>query len=381
MLLLVLAITLAALALFGAAFNLAAAVLAQRYRRIALPGVGKVPAVTILKPLHGAEPALAANLHTTFAQDYAAPIQIVAGTRRADDPARRAILQVATEFPAIPLTVIADGARHGANNKLSNLLNMVGCAHHPLIVLADSDVAWPGDAIAQLATALAEPGVGAASCLHAGRGDAGFWSVLAAMDISYRYMPAVIVGTATGLAHPMLGPTMALRRETLDAIGGFGAFKDVLADDYEIGRAVRRLGLRTVLPRFFVTHACGERSLSALIAHELRWSVTISRIDPAGFAGSFVTHSLPLAMLGAALAGFAVESLLVVAVSLAARVMLKLRMDKISGIVSGPVWLLPLRDPLSFAIFCTAFFVRDVDWRGSKFRVTRDGRLQNKVSS
>lgn len=381
MVLTIVATALAAFALFGTAFNLAAAALARHDQRMPRVIGDDWPDVTVLKPLHGAEPRLAANVRTAFDQPYPARLQIVAGTRLADDPACAEIARVAEDFPGVSFDAVADGTRVGANNKLSNLTNMIGHARHPVIVIADSDVAWPRETLARLAAALVVPGVGVASCLHAGRGDAGFWSVLAAMDISYRYMPSVIVGTATGLAHPTLGPTMALRRETLDAIGGFSAFKDVLADDYEIGRAVRALGLRTVLPGFFITHACSETSLRALVAHELRWAVTIYRIDPAGFAGSFVTHSLVLAMLAAALSSFAMLSLGVVALSLVGRVVVKLRMDAVSGVVAGPLWLLPLRDALSFGIFCATFFKHDVVWRGARFRVSRDGRLHSGISS
>ena len=375
------AIALAALALIGSGFNLAAAILASRYRRQPCDMRADAPAVTVLKPLHGAEPALAANLASAFAQGYDAPVQIVAGLRDADDPARSIIAATADDYPGIACDIVVDNTRHGINNKLSNMINMTGRARHPVIVLADSDVAWPADTLAQLTTALAEPGVGLVSCLHVGRGDAGFWSRLAAMDISYRFMPSVIVGTAAGLANPALGPTMALRRETLDRIGGFTAFKDMLADDYEIGRAVRALGLRTVIPPFFIVHSCPDATLAAVIAHELRWSVTIYRIDPYGFAGSFVTHCLPLALLAALAAWFSLGSLAVVAVSLVARCVLKLRMDAASGAVSGPVWLLPLRDLLSFGIFCATFFARNVHWRGARFRVTGDGRLHSNASS
>lgn len=357
----------------GALFSAAAALLVGRYR--AMPVAGDMPAVTVLKPLHGAEPALGANLATLFAQAYPAPVQVIAGVRNADDPARAVLADAARHAPHVALDSIADATRHGTNNKLSNLINMATHIRHPLVVMADSDVAWPPDTLRQLAAALADPTVGLASCLHAGRGDAGFWSTVAAMDISYRYMPSVIVGTALGLAKPALGPTMALRRETLDAIGGFAAFSDVLADDYEIGRAVRGLGLKTMLPRCFVVHGCSESSLAALVAHELRWSVTIFRIDPGGYAGSVMVHALPLALLGAAAAGFSAASLWVLAGTLLARAAVKIRMDMVSGVVSGPLMLMPFRDVLSFGIFWATFFVHDVDWRGTKFRVTRDGKL------
>lgn len=360
----------------GSLFALAAALLAGRYRPRPANDAA-LPAVTILKPMHGDEPALIANLTAAFAQDYPAPVQIIGGVRDRRDPALHRFLDVAAAFPLVDAVAIDNPRLHGANNKLSNLANMATAIRHPLVVIADSDVAWPPGTLRRLAAALAQPGVGIATCLHVGRGDAGFWSRVAAMDLSYRYMPMVMVGTAMGMAHPALGPTMALRRDTLAAIGGFAAFGEVLADDYEIGRAVRATGLRSVLPALFVVHGCGEASLAALVAHELRWSITIARIDPPGFVGSIITHAVPLALIGAAIGQFDVEPLAVLAVALAARWIVKLRIDAVSGHASGPAWLLPLRDVLSFAIFCASFAINKVDWRGAQFRVTRDGKLQS----
>lgn len=375
MLLTIASILVLAVAVAGALFNVAAAFLIRRPGPV--PFLADWPGITVLKPVHGTEPALAANLAALFAQDYPGPVHIIFGTRNADDPALAVIADVRARFPTAEIDIVISDRRWGANNKLSNLANMDEVGRHPLVVIADSDVDWAADTLRRLAGALAEPGVGLASCLHVGRGDAGAWSVLAAMDLSYRFMPSVLMGVALGMAKPTLGPTMAFTRETLGRIGGFAAFGDVLADDYEMGEAVRALGLRTVLPPFYITHGCSEPTLRALVRHELRWTVTIFRIDPAGFAGSLVVHTLPMALIGAALAGFSTAGLAVLAVAFASRALVRLRMDIASGSVSGPLMLVPFRDLLSFALFCATFFVHKVDWRGSQFRVTRDGRLQS----
>ncbi len=362
-------------AVAGAIFNIAAACLIRAPG--AVPDLAEWPAVTVLKPIHGTEPALAANLAALFAQDYPGPVQIIFGTRNPNDPALAVITEVRARYPEADIDIVISDRRWGTNNKLSNLANMDEVGRHPLVVIADSDVDWAPDTLRRLAGALAEPGVGLASCLHVGRGDAGVWSVLAAMDLSYRFMPSVLMGVALGMAKPTLGPTMAFTRETLGRIGGFAAFGDVLADDYEMGEAVRALELRTVLPPFYITHGCSEPTLPALARHELRWTVTIFRIDPAGFAGSLVVHTLPMALIGAALAGFSTVGWAVLAAAFASRALVRLRMDIAAGSVSGPLMLVPFRDLLSFALFCATFFVHKVDWRGSQFRVTRDGRLKS----
>jgi len=375
MVLAIVSIILLGVSIAGALFNIATA------RVIRAPGplphLAEWPAITVLKPVHGTEPALAANLTALLAQNYPGAVQIVFGTRDPDDPALAVIADLRRANPGADIDIVISDRRWGANNKLSNLTNMDEVGRHPIVIIADSDVDWAPDTLRRLAGALAVPGVGLASCLHVGRGDAGFWSRLAAMDISYRFMPSVLMGVALGMARPTLGPTMAFTRETLARIGGFAAFGDVLADDYEMGAAVRALGLSTVLPPFYITHGCSESSLAALVRHEMRWTVTIFRIDPAGFAGSIVVHTLPIALIGAALGGFSAVGLAVLGGAFASRALVKLRMDRVSGSVSGPLWLVPFRDLVSFALFCATFFVHKVDWRGSQFRVTRDGRLQS----
>ncbi|MBY0520688.1 MAG: bacteriohopanetetrol glucosamine biosynthesis glycosyltransferase HpnI [Sphingomonas sp.] len=371
----VIAALLLAIALFGAGYNVFAALLLRRPCPVA--PAQHWPSVTILKPLHGLEPALPANLATFFAQDYPGPVQIIFGARSPTDPALALAREMAQAHGDTDAAFVADATRHGANNKLSNLTNMMVAAKHEIIVVADSDVAWTAGSLRLIVAAMADPKIGLVSCLLRGRGDAGFWSRLAAMDIAYRYMPSVVVGTAIGLARPVLGPTHALRRSTLDTIGGFVAFADVLADDYEIGRAVRGLGLETRVTDFYVTHGCADPTLPALVAHELRWSVTIFRIDPLGFAGSAAVHALPIALIGAAAAQFSVVSQIILAATLAARILVKQRMDHVAGGSAGPLWLLPARDLLSFALFCATFFIDKVNWRGTQFRVTRDGKLHS----
>ena len=360
----------ALMALAGAGYAIAAAALVGGLASPPPAPGGAQPPVTVLKPLHGAEPELAENLSSFLRQDYGAPVQLICGVQDPADAALKAVEAVRTAFPGQDVRAVVDKRSHGTNRKVSNLINMMQRARHELIVLSDSDISARPDYLARIAAALAEPGVGAATCYYYGRGVAGPWSQLAAMGVSYGFLPNVLVGVALGAAKPCMGSTIALRRETLDQIGGFGAFAEVLADDYEIGRAVRARGLRVVLPPFAVAHACSERSLSALIRQELRWAVTVRIIDPAGHAGSVVTHTLALALIAAVLLGGTLPSLGVVAVALASRAWLKGRFDRSLGHASGPWSLLILRDLLTFAVFLGSFFARAVYWRGARFGVS-----------
>ena len=362
-------------AAIGTLLILAAALACARFaRRIAQAPGGAAEPVSLLKPLHGAEPCLRDNLQSFLDQQWAAPITLIAGIQRADDPAGDAVRALATTADR-RVCLVQNARRHGANAKVGNLINMAPSAPHPLIVLADSDMVAPPDYLTRLAGALAVPGVGAVTCGYAGRGDTGFWSVLGAAMLSYHFLPSVIFAEALGAGDACMGSTIALRAETLAAIGGFEAFADILADDHAIGAAVRGLGLKVALAPVIVTHASSEPSFPALIRHELRWAATVRDLNPGGMLGMTLLHPLPFALAALALAPGA-ATLALVAAAIGARLCVAAVVDRMAGRRSAPWALLPLRDLLTFGVHVSCFFVRRVEWRGTRLAMRAEGRIE-----
>ncbi len=368
--------TLIAGALGGTAYQVAAANIAGRMLwRSAIPRPVMFPSVTLLKPLYGDEPGLEEALASALRQDYPAEVQVIFGVRNPLDPALAVVDRLRARFPGADVMVVADPRLHGSNHKISNLINMAAAAKHDLLVLADSDITVPRDYLRRIAAEVLAPGVGIVSCLYTGSGRAGFWSRLSAMAISYHFLPNAIFGIGCGLAFPCFGSTVALKRETLSRIGGFEAFVDYLADDYEMGRAVRKEKLAIVYPSLTVEHGCSEASLGALVHQELRWARTIRVINPVGHWGSIVTFPLPLAILGTLTLGFSPATGVVLATALAGRLFLKSRIDRLAGRDADPIWLVPLRDMLSFGVFVASLFGGSVSWRGLRLRVDKSGAV------
>jgi len=369
---------LAAIALVGTVYTFLAAGLAGRFMRHR-PGSGaQDPAVTVLKPLHQGEPDLSRNLETFFAQDYGGDFQIVFGVHDRQDPAVQVVRALQAKYPHRDTMIVADTALYGANAKVSNLINMLPAARHDTLVLSDSDIAVGPGWLSQVTEALSRPGVGIVTCLYTGEPAADghkLWSSLAAMGTSYTFLPNAVLGTSLGLAAPCFGSTIALKRETLEEVGGFQAFADQLADDYEMGRAVRAMGYTLAIPALGVGHTAAENSFRDLFRHELRWTRTIRLVNPAGHLGSFVTHGFAFALLAAVLLHFNPASLAVLGLALAARLVLKARIDGLFGTYAGPLWLMPLRDLLSFAVFLASLSGESVHWRGTHFAVEASGAM------
>ncbi len=354
-------------------YTFIAALLAARFARQprAIP-VPPVP-VTILKPLYGDEPRLVDNLETFLLQPWDAPIQLLCGVHSESDTAFAAVEALKARHPDADITCVIGGGVHGSNGKVGNLINMMPAAKHGILILSDSDMVAPRDYLREVVSALAQPGTGAVTCLYRGRGDAGFWSRLGAAGLSWQFLPGVITSLALKAGDVCMGSTIALRRETLEQIGGFARFVDILADDHAIGAAVREIGLGVVVPPMVMPHASIDRSARDLIRHELRWAATVRQVNPAGYAGMIFTHPLSLALITTALSPLIGAGLLVAAS--VARLLLIGRIDRLCGTGTASPALLPLRDTLSFFVFIGGFVTGSVDWRGERLRMETRGRV------
>jgi ceramide glucosyltransferase len=336
------------------------------------PTSADAPPVTVLKPLHRAEPDLAQRLAALCRQDYTGPVQIVCGAQGDLAPATAAVRAVNADFPDA-VELVAEQRRHGTNGKVSNLANMLPRARYDTIVLSDSDIVVERDYLRRVVGLLAEPDVGAVTCLYYGIGGAGLWSRVSALATNAHFLPQAITALGLRLGKPCCGATIALRRSMLDRIGGFAAFADVLADDYAIGVAVRAAGYEVKAAPFVVGHRSFERNLREFMRHEVRIARTIRSIDPLGYAGTILTHPLPLALLGMLSGGLTATLLMLAAV--AARVTLCRCVERRFGLPRQNYWLLSLQDVLVFGVYVASFFGARVQWQGVDFRVAADGTL------
>jgi ceramide glucosyltransferase len=362
------------MAVAGTVFGVVSTVATARFLRRTPAGPVQTPAVTLLRPMKGLDPEADANLASLVAQDYPGPVQIILGADSEADPAIAAARALKAAFPDRDIVIVTDPTLHGTNRKLGNLINMAPRITGDIVVISDSDVRLPPGGLAAFVGALQQPGVGLVYGLYRGRPAGNLWSRIAALDINARFAANVVVGQALG-SHPVLGPTMALRRETLERAGGFERLRDVLADDFELGRMVRELGLTITCPPILIEHLFPERSLGDVWTHELRWARTIRLLNPGGYAGSIITYALPLALIGAALTGLAPWALFALAVMALLRLIQCLTICTVMRADLGAIWLFPLRDLLAFGLFLAAYFGDRIEWRGARLRVKADGAM------
>ena len=199
------------------------------------------PAITVLKPVCGYEPGLEAALLSFCTQAYPA-FQMIVGAQDRNDPALDVARRLQARFPGL-IDIVVDGALHGPNRKISNLMNMLPAARHETLVFGDSDLHVRPDYLRQVVATLLTPGTGLVTAICGGEAvHSAVAGQLGAMHISHSFLPGALLGAWVG-RQDCLGTTMAIRRHTLEQAGGLAALVPHLADDNLLGRLVRQLGL------------------------------------------------------------------------------------------------------------------------------------------
>jgi ceramide glucosyltransferase len=366
---------------FGAALYAVVAVVASRVstaRAAARERLAAPTPVSVLKPLCGAEPRLFENL-ATFCEQTHPSFEVICGVSRMDDPAIAIVHQLQAAYPQRRISLVVDPRIHGTNLKVSNLINLAQWARHDVFVLADSDIAVEPDYLERVCAPLADAQNGIVTCLYRAKGIAGFWSRVGAQFINEWFVPSVRIAHLFGSTRFGFGATLALRRATLERIGGFERLSNTLADDYWLAEHVRELGLNTLLSPVVVETDVTESTLDALWDRETRWLRTIRSVNRLGFTFLFVTVTLPWIACGAwlafALHGTAVHPALraalvaAVVTGAAARVMLHAMASSEGNMFRRDLALMPVRDALLFAQWMAGSFGSTVMWRGVRMPV------------
>jgi ceramide glucosyltransferase len=333
----------------------------------------KAPSVTLFKPLCGAEAETYDCLRSFCDQDYP-EFEVIFGVTDLNDPVVAIVERLKQEFPQRPLQLVVDRRQHGSSRKVSNLVNMMPLAHHEFFVISDSDVRVGRDYLAKVVAPLLDAGVGIVTCPYRGIPRSGLWSLLGSQFINEWFMPSVRVAALSGSRSFAFGVTIAISRRALARIGGFMAIANQLADDYRLGELTRRLGLKTVLSDVVVDTNVVEGSFGELVRHELRWLRTIRAVRPVGYCFSFITFGVPVAILGALLAGGAAPAIAMLAVTAAVRILLHFKTRNQDASLRQ-LFILPIRDLLSVALWSWSFVTRRVHWRNDQFLVNRDGSV------
>ena len=335
------------------------------------------PAVTLLKSLKGADASTESCLRSWFTQEYGGEMQILFGVASADDPACEIVRALIKEYPSRNAQLIVCAAPLGANAKASKLAELEALARHEVVVISDADVRAPADLLANAVAPLREAGVGLVSCFYRLANPSTLAMQWEAIAINADFWSQVLQSQSLKPLDFALGAVMVTRRKQLGEIGGFKALADCLADDYQLGNRIARMGHRIALCPVVVECWDPPMTWRGVWKHQLRWARTIRVCQPLPYFFSILSNPTLWPLLWLALAP-AKGSLTMFAAALCVRSLaaLDLQWQLTRSLRHLPfLWLAPIKDLLQAAVWLCAFTGNRIAWRGRQFRLRRDGTL------
>jgi ceramide glucosyltransferase len=316
-------------------------------------------------------------------QQYQGPYEILFGVSNMADPAVTAIERLKAEFPGRTIRLVLCPELLGANGKVSNLVQMLGCAQYDHILINDSDIKVSPQYLRRIMGCFHLPKrrggrVGLVTALYRGQAHSTIGSRMEALGIATDFIAGVL--TARQIEDGIrfgLGSTLAVSREALDAIGGLEPLVDYLADDYELGARVWRNGFEVVLSGEVVETFLPAYRFGQFLAHQIRWGRSTRYSRKLGYTGMVFTYGLPWALCNLIASGASLSSVALLSLTLLARVALALAVGV--GVLGDrqvlrDLWLLAPRDVVALGVWIWSFAGNTVAWRGQRFSL-KDGKM------
>jgi ceramide glucosyltransferase len=334
------------------------------------------PPVSILKPVRGLDPEVYENLSSFCKQDYPC-FELLLGVSDAYEPIIPVIERLQQAYPERDIRLVV-GQTFGSNRKASILHHLSKQAHHEVLVISDSDMRVTPDYLRRVVAPLVDAQVGLVTCPYHGGCANGLTARLEALYMGVTFLPLVVIASQLFGVQFAMGSTAVVRRRHLSQVGGFAAIADHLADDYQLGARIAQLGLKVHLSDYVVTSILGSPTLEELWYREVRWARCNRVSRPMAYPGLLLTFSTPLALVLLLISGFEVAGWLALGLSLSLRWLIAWQISGYTGDFTARrslIWL-PVRDTLSATVWCAGGVGRQVVWRGERFVLQGDGRMQ-----
>jgi ceramide glucosyltransferase len=334
------------------------------------------PPISILKPLRGLEDNLFGNLESFCIQDYP-EYEVIFSLQDENDPAYKVVRKVKEKFADKPISIVIERCHHGFNPKVNNLFSAYQHSKYPTILISDSNVLVDPYYLRTIAKPMDDPDVGLVCNLIKGIGGKTIGSIFENLHLN-----SFILGNICFLDKYLripcvVGKSMLMRKSDLEAIGGLGSVKDILAEDHFIGERIRGQKQRVVISNYLIHNVNEYWNLQKFINRHVRWGKMRWKIGGMNYLLELTINPVFIAFLPLLLLGPTEKTLSMLTLVC----LMKITGDFYLGrTIARPVHpffylLSPIKDLLIGLIWFVPFADDTVVWRGNRYLMGKDTRL------
>lgn len=353
----------------------------MRRRRLPKRHAIDLPPLSVIKPLKGEEESLRDNLLSLFTQEYPSKLEIIFASTERHDPALHVARQVAACFPAIESKFVWADEAFALNPKVANVAAALQVASHDLLFQSDANVRLTPGYLRQIVGEYEDSGASLLSSLVVGVGESSYGAAMENLHLSASIAPAMCAALHIAGVPCVIGKALLMRRSELIELGGLHRVRDVLAEDFVLGRLYHQNGRKLVLSTTTVHNVNRRSSVQRFAARHSRWLKMRAVINRPSFVADLLLNPSFFALLTATASGWS---------PIGTRIAVGIVLLKVAGdaflmqLTRG--WSLPWRywlaspakDLLMVGVWLHAAFSRTVVWRGVRYNFGAQSRLVRK---
>jgi ceramide glucosyltransferase len=342
------------------------------------------PAVSILKPLRGLDDNLFDNLASFCAQDYP-EYEILFSLQDFNDPAYKVAKKVKDKFPEKSITIVVERCNAGLNPKVNNLIPAYRQARYPYVLISDSNVIVDKYYLTEITSRAHDPAVGLVSSVIRGVGGRSIGAVLENLHLN-----SFILGSVSFLDKVLgmpcvIGKSMLMKKDDLEALGGLAAFKDILAEDFVIGREMQKSGKKVVLSNYLVSNVNEHWGVRRFLNRHTRWGKLRWNIGGVTYFSELLVNPVFIAAVPVFLKGPSRETLFFAALISLIKILGDSLLGRTIASSAAPAYLhkqsplvylfVPVKDIIIGMLWFVPLLSSTVVWRGHRYVIGKDSRL------
>ena len=332
--------------------------------------------VSILKPLKGLDDGLFDNLESFCNLDYP-QYEIIFALQNQNDPAYKVVKKIKDKYPSNDLTIVVEHCNEGLNPKVNNLIPAYKRAKYDLILISDSNVRAEKDYLVDISRHMDDPCVGLVSNMIRGVSGRSLGAVMENLHLN-----SFIVGSVCFLDKYLkmpcvVGKSMLMRKAELNAIGGFRAVKDFLAEDYIIGKRIHGLGKKVVLSGHLINNVNEYWGVKRFINRHTRWGKLRWQIGGAKYFSELAGNAVFMSVMPMVVMPTSKVALLMAATVSALKIVHDFYIGrKLRAEINPLLYLLsPVKDLIIGFVWFVPIISNTVAWRGNRYIIGKDSML------
>jgi ceramide glucosyltransferase len=349
----------------------------RRGKKTAGSGARSYPFVSLLKPVKNIDDDMAANLQSFYRLDYPG-YEVLFAVDDFKDPCVAILRDLQARHPRIRTTIVATGHPPFENPKIHKLARLESKSSGSLFWATDSNVRVAPDALRRLVDEYLDHDAKVVFSPIRGSSSRTFASLMENSSLNFFTSGSVIASWFLGHQAIIVGKSILIEREALETFGGFGYFKDYLAEDFLLGEAFTKSGFRVSTNCTWVTNVSQTATLKSFFKRLSRWAKLRYRLRLSVYLAEILLNPIVLALAG--WAAFGRGGWVVLAVTAAVKVAIEYAnflfvnpedSRRLRNHLLFPAAVVA-KDLINFAVYLTPFFSRQVEWRGGRMAIGRD---------